>query len=359
LRTNGPQSRLLRILSKTSVAQRLKQITLSAVPSWLGPRVATASRFQHSIAVGKLSLLVSGGNNHDRLLLTAAAVLHDVGDGPFPHISDQSMKELLGFTHEGALRFAFEHSSTKDGLILDKFGLDLNEVCSVLEGHHRLSPLLYGFPDLDNADNIYRFMMTIPGKPLGEASYRPSEIAYSMSLDSENQNIPNNLKKMWAADFNKTYSYVWNNEPNMVCWTMLGRALRILKEELSPSFFRLTNRTAYRFMQLKLPHWADGLSKDGYMISIDRKFAELRGDARRLMSPSNLAQVENEVCEKAGLEDWMLGLTVDQPLLGEKPDHWRVYLVLYKDNKAAKTLVEEMLSSLKPFQHSNSECQIR
>jgi hypothetical protein len=339
----------LQDLSKTFLVQRLKHITLSAVPSWLRPRVATASRFQHSLAVGKLSLLVSGGTSHDRLLLTAASALHDVGDGPFPHISDQSMKEILGFTHEGAVRFAFEHSPAQDRQILDTYGLDLNEVCSVLDSRHRLSPLLYGFPDLDNADNIYRFMMTIPGKPLGEASYLPSEIASSMSLDSENQNVPNGLRKRWATDFGKVYSYVWNDSQNMVCWTMLGRALRILKEELSPSFFRLTNREAYKFMRLKLPRWADGLSKGGYTISIDKKFAEFRGDARRLTHPLNLAQVEKEVCEQAGLEDWMLGLTVDQPLLRERPDHWRIYLVLYKDNETAKTLVEEMISSSEPF----------
>jgi hypothetical protein len=300
---------------------------------------------------------VSGGNEDNRLLLTAASALHDVGDGPFPHISDQSMKELLGFSHEGAVRFAFEHSSIEDRRILEKYGLNLNEICSVLENHHRLSPLLYGFPDLDNADNIYRFMTTIPRKPLGEASYSPSEIASSMSLDSENRSIPNDLKKRWAADFEKVYSYVWNDRYNMVCWTMLGRALRILKDELSPSFFRLTNKEAYTFMWLKLPRWADGLSKGEYSIFVDRKFAELKGDAQRLTHPSNLAQVEKKLCNEAGLEDWMLGLTVDQPLLGEKPDYWRVYLVLYKNSETAKTLVEKMLLDSKPFQQSNPKYQ--
>ena len=356
METHSMQSSLLQDLSETFVVQRLKHITLSAVPGWLGPCVARASRFQHSLAVGRLSFLVSGGTRNDRLLLTAASVLHDIGDGPFPHISDQSMKEHLGFTHDGAVRFAFEHSPAKDPQVLDKYGVDLSEVCSVLEGHHRLSPLLYGFPDLDNADNVYRFMSSIPGKPLGEPSYFPSEVASSMSLDRENQNVPDSLRKRWAADFEKVYSYVWNDKHNMVCWTMLGRALRILKEELTPSFFRLTNREAYKFMQHKLPRWADGLTKGEYVIAFDRKFAELKRDARRLTHPSNLSQVEKELCEETGLEDWMLGLTVDQPLLREKPDHWRVYLVLYKDNETAKKLVNEMLSSSEPFPESNLEC---
>ncbi len=350
------QEPLLNNLSKTCLVQRLKHITLSAVPSWLGPIVARASRFQHSLAVGKLSFFVSGGSYYDRLLLTAAAVLHDVGNGPFPHISDQLMRELLGFTHERALHFAFESSSSEDKQILERHGLDLDEICSVLEGRHHLSPLLNGFPDLDNLDNVYRFIASIPGKPLGEPSYIPSEIASLMSLDCESQRLPDSLRKRWAADFKKVYSYVWNYRHNMVCWTMLGRALRILKSELTPIFFRLTNREAYQFMQNRLPHLAEGLSKGKYKIYLDRKFIDLRGDAEKLKQPSKLAQVEEELCKEAHLEDWMLGLTVDQPLLKEKPEHWRVYLVLNKNNETVKMLVKEMLSNSKPFAESKIKC---
>lgn len=353
------QQKLLQDLSRTRLVRRLKHISLSSVPGWLGPRVATASRYQHSMAVGNLSFLVSGGNEHDRLLLTAVAALHDVGNGPFPHISDQPMKELLGFTHEQAIRFAFMHSPVGDSQVLEGYGLGLAEVSSVLEKHHRLSPFFYGFPDLDNADNIYRFMTTIPGKPIGEASYRPAEIAANMSLDSNRQNIPLDLQKRWASDFEKVYSYVWNDKPNMVCWTMLGRALRILKERLTPSFFRLTNREAYRFMRSKLPQWADGLRKGEYRIAMDRKFAELKGDARRLKYQLNLAQAEKELCNESGLEGWMLGLTVDQPMLREKPDHWRLYLVLYKDSETATALVEEMLSVSEPFLQSNPKKPVK
>ncbi|MBS7614197.1 HD domain-containing protein [Candidatus Bathyarchaeota archaeon] len=349
METHTLQSALLRDLSKASLVQRLKHITLSAVPAWLGPRVATASRFQHSIAVGRLSLLVSGGTRYERLLLTAVSVLHDVGDGPFPHISDPSMKEHLGFTHENAVRFAFDSSLKEDKQILDKYGLDLDEVCSVLAGSHRLSKFFYGFPDLDNADNIYRFISSIPGKPLKEPSYLPSEIASSFSLNCETQNIDSGLKKKWAADFEKVYSYVWNDKHNMVCWTMLGRALRILSEELTPGFFRLTNREAYRLICEKLPQWAKGLRQGKYKIALDKKFVELKGDARKLACPSNLSSVEKEFCKEAGLEDWMLGLTVDQPLMKDKPDHWRVYLVLYDNSEAAVNLVNDMLSSSEPL----------
>ncbi|MFB0504855.1 MAG: HD domain-containing protein [Candidatus Bathyarchaeia archaeon] len=324
--------------------QRLKHINLSAVPSWLGAQVSTASRYVHSIGVGKLSLLVSDGTEHDQLLLTAAASLHDVGAGPFPHISDEPMKEMLGFTHEGAVRFAFESSPVRDSLVLDEYGIDVMEVSSILDGRHRLSPLLRGFPDLDNADNIRRFMMTIPGRPLGVASYRPSEIAACMSLGLGEQAFPEDLRMRWLRDYEKVYSYVWNDGLNMVCWTMLGRALRILKGDLTPGFFRMTNREAFQLIRLRLPGLAKGLGKKEFGILLDREYNELSGEARRLSEPSNLGRIEDMLCRETGLEKWSLGLTVDKPSITEESDHWRVYLVSHKGNDEPVALLEDMLS---------------
>jgi hypothetical protein len=335
---------LLRNLSRTWVMQRLKQINLSAVPSWLGAQVSTASRFEHSVGVGKLSLLVSDGTEHDQLLLTAAAALHDVGAGPFPHISDELMEEMLGFKHEGAVRFAFESSPVRDSLVLDEYGVDVMEVSSILDGRHRLSPLLRGFPDLDNADNIRRFMMTIPGRPLGLASYRPSEIAACMSLELEEQEIPGDLLMRWRGDYEKVYSYVWNDRLNMVCWTMLGRALRILREDFTPGFFRMTNREAFQLIRLRLPELAKGLRRKEFRILVDREYNELGGEARRLSEPSNLGEIEEMLCKETGLENWSLGLTVDRPSITEESDHWRVYLVSFRGNDESVALLEDILS---------------
>jgi len=340
---------LLKDLSKTWVVQRLRQIELSAVPGWIGSNVATASRYQHSLSVGEISLLVSDGDEDEQLLLTAAAVLHDVGDGPFPHLSDHIMNETLGFSHEGAVKFAFENSPLKDSQVLENYGLNLDEIASIIEGKHRLSRFLHGFPDLDNADNIYRFITSIPGRPLGEPSYHPSEIARSMSLEDEDQALPEELKKRWAKDFRKVYSYLWDDRLNMIGWTMLGRALRLLKDELTPKFFRLTNKEAFHLIKLKIPGLAEGLERREYKIVFDRKYVEFKDEARKLSDPASISKIEEMLCKESGLEEWSLGLTVDQPLLGEKPDYWRVYLVSCKGNEKPKVLLENILSSSRLF----------
>jgi len=335
---------LLQRLSKTRVVQRLKHIDLSVVPVWLCPRVSTASRYQHSLNVGRLSLLITDGAEHDRLLLTAAGTLHDVGNGPFPHISDQLMEEMLGYSHEGAVRFAFENSPARDSAVLDEYGLDLDEVGAIVNGRHRLSPLVNGQLDLDNADNVHQFITTMPGKLLGEPSYRPEEIAAAMSLQVGDAEISEDLRTRWLRDHETVYRHVWEDRLNMIGWTMLGRAMRIMEEELTPSFFRMTNKEAFQLIESSLPNLASSLGKREYKITLDKKYLQLKGEAQKLSDPRNLWKIEDELCRETGLETWSLGLTVDRPVIGEEADHWRVYLVVHKGIEAPKSFIEDMLS---------------
>jgi len=352
---NAQRKNLIRALSETWVVQRLKQIELSAVPGWIGSKVATASRYQHSLNVGELSLLVSGGDKFEQLLLTAAAVLHDVGAGPFPHLSDQVMREILGFSHEGAIEFAFENSPLKDSKVLENFGLDLAEIASIVEGKHHLSRFLHGFPDLDNADNIYRFIISIPGRPLGDPSYNPFEIASIMSLNDDELKLPRDLSERWMRDFRRTYSYLWDDRLNMIGWTMLGRALRLLMDDLAPEFFRLSNKEAFQLIKLKIPRLAEGLERREFQIIFDQKYIELRGEARKLSDANSIRKIEEMLCKESHLEEWSLGLTVDQPLLSEKPDYWRIYLVSHKGNEEPKSLLEEILSDSVPLSSSSQK----
>jgi HD superfamily phosphohydrolase len=294
------------------------------------------------------------------MLLTASGVLHDVGNGPFPHISDQLMKEMLGFPHEEAVSFAFQNSPTRDSAVLTKYDLDVNEISSILEGTHHLSPFFSGFPDLDNADNVYRFLMTIPGKPLGNASYRPSELAAAMSLESREQRIPVDLLERWRSDRAKVYSHLWDDRLNMIGWTMLGRALRILQEDLTPHFFRMSNREAFRLIRLYLPELAEGLQTRKFRILIDRNFVRFRGEAQKLSDPPNLRRLEADLCEAMGLEEWCFGVTVDKPsttetkgTTGEKSDPWRIYLVSHQDHDEPKTFLENVLLTSEPYREGS------
>jgi HD superfamily phosphohydrolase len=358
--TRTESQRLIRDLSRTWVLQRLKHISVSAVPRWIGPNVATATRYEHSLGVGELSLLVSGGKKHDKLLLTAIATLHDIGNGPFPHISDPFMKEILGFTHERAMKYAFDNSPLKDYRVLNKYKLDINDLTSVLDDNTNLASMIKGFPDLDNADNIFRFITTIPHRPIGEAKYNPKDIGAAFNIENKNQDIPDEIYRLWLKDYERVYSYLWNDSSNMIGWTMLGRALRILKSDLTPSFFRMTNKQAFNLFQLKLPELVNRLLVGKYRLVFNKKFFKLKGEALKLTFQSNILEVENMLCEKTGLKKWELGLTVDQPqartIFDPIPEHWRIYLVSCKKTKKIKNVLEKILECSKPlFEYSDKD----
>jgi hypothetical protein len=146
----------------------------------------------------------------------------------------------------------------------------------------------------------------------------------------------------------------------MVGWTMLGRALRILQEDLTPHFFRLSNREAFHLIRLNLPKLVEGLQTGKFRILIDRQYVRFRGEARKLSDPTNLRRLEAVLCEAMELEEWCIGVTVDKPSItetkgsaGEKCDPWRIYLVSYQDNDAPKTFLEDVLSTSKPYREGS------
>jgi hypothetical protein len=170
-----------------------------------------------------------------------------------------------------------------------------------------------------------------------------------MSLEAEENKMQEDLQKRWSTDREKLYRYLWNDSLNMIGWTMLERVMRILMEELTPRFFLMTNREAFNLIRLRLPKLANGLERKEFKILLDKRYSVLAGEARKFSNSTSLKKIEDELCRETDLEEWSIGLTVDQPLIREKTDHWRVYLVAHKDNEKPRILLEDMLSSSIPF----------
>ena len=129
---------------------------------------------------------------------------------------------------------------------------------------------------------------------------------------------------------------------------MLGRALRLLRDELNPDFFRLTNKEAYFLIKAKIPRLVDGLERREFRIIFDRKYAELRGEARKILDLSGLCELEQMLSRELNLEEWMVGLSAVHTMPGEESSYWRVYLVSYRGNNKPKKVLEDILSNSTP-----------
>ena len=113
--------------------QRLRRLRQLAGAEYVYPG-ANHTRFEHSVGVMYLAgKVVENPNIGQRInedeaeMVRIAALLHDVGHGPFSHVFEHLLdKELGGKTHEDMTRWIIATSELKD--ILNKAGYDPEEI---------------------------------------------------------------------------------------------------------------------------------------------------------------------------------------------------------------------------------------
>ena len=136
------------------------------------------SRFEHSLGVAHLVQRFTRETefpSEELDLLSAAAILHDIGHPPYSHTLEYLMIEYLGKNHaelacdmvQGELSVSAEEElKTLRSLhvrtaaeVLEKHGIDAREVASLLIGKHRrpyLGQLIQSEVDLDQMDFLMR-----------------------------------------------------------------------------------------------------------------------------------------------------------------------------------------------------------
>ena len=144
---------ILPILDAPAI-QRLRYIRQLGF-SYLVYPGANHTRFEHSVGTMHLAGVASrqfGLSDEDRRLVMIAALLHDVGHGPFSHASEPLMEARLGRTHDDIAGIA----EAQFGALLEPLGINPSEVCAIVKGTHRLSGIIHGDLDVDRMDYLLR-----------------------------------------------------------------------------------------------------------------------------------------------------------------------------------------------------------
>ncbi|MCK4429043.1 MAG: HD domain-containing protein [Candidatus Aenigmarchaeota archaeon] len=243
--------------------QRLKDISLSAVPSVYLPIKKMSDRFEHSLGVAHLAKISC---ENEKLkdyadAMIVASIFHDVGSSPFSHLSEIFQKEIFGKNHEEYAHFILKECDDE----LKKLGLDYREIGDLIEGKG-IGVILNGGDsmDLDNLDNSLRY-----GRYAGvirELPYSPEYLAKHLSLILNNlENSPETIKQIEKYNYARKKVYVESvySDANWSKAGMLIRAINFayLNGELSENYFRFTDTEAINFLSTKCNNTTKELMK--------------------------------------------------------------------------------------------------
>lgn len=131
--------------------QRLRRIKQLGLISLIYPG-ATHTRFEHSVGTMNLGFKLStelGLPDDDVELIRASALLHDIGHGPFSHVSEG----VLSVPHEELTKYVVTKTSMCD-LLEEKF--DVNKIVEIVNGKGYLGPIVSGELDVDRMDYLLR-----------------------------------------------------------------------------------------------------------------------------------------------------------------------------------------------------------
>lgn len=230
---HGPSDDLSWDLYQTEALARLRDISLSSLPTRFAPHGSAASRFSHSVGVGYLARLLVD-NNPDlepwRERLISAALCHDIGSPPFSHISEIFMFQDLGQTHEertGALLAAGGEIAT----LLEYYQVNAEEVLELILGQGSYGRLIAGSIDLDNIDNSLHLLTSIEAG--GGRSYDPRRLIKAFVIDGEKIALNSDYADQligWDSVRRRLYDLL-QREEQLSSSTMLYRALEFACDE--------------------------------------------------------------------------------------------------------------------------------
>jgi len=142
-------------LVDTPAVQRLRHIKQLSTVRLVYPS-ASHTRFEHSLGVYHLAreaLRFLGVDGDRAEHVRAAALLHDVGHGPYGHQTEDVIRRHTGRDHDDIDELLYE---TELAGVLESHGLDPGRVASLVAGEGELGQLVSGELDVDRMDYLVR-----------------------------------------------------------------------------------------------------------------------------------------------------------------------------------------------------------
>jgi len=242
LRTNDDEGRLLIRLIDTPEFQRLRRIKQLGLGLYTY-QGAEHSRFTHSLGALHLMtrILDQLTDRHnidaaDRVAARGAALLHDVGHGPFSH----AMENILGVHHEQMTMRTVLSDETELGRLLHSYSRELPpRIASIIEGTFKpaaLAQLVSSQLDVDRMDYLLRDSLMTGAK---YGLYDLEWIINALQIDEERDRIYVAARGVFAVEeylqaryymFRQVYFHRTLRSAEAVLRSALQRALDLVEK---------------------------------------------------------------------------------------------------------------------------------
>lgn len=117
---------------------------------------ANHTRFEHSLGAMHLASLLCRHLDFDKAetrTICCAALLHDIGHGPYSHASERLMQEYTQFSHDDIREQLNQPALAAQ---LEKNAVSPDEVATLISGSHRYAGIIHGDLDVDRMDYLLR-----------------------------------------------------------------------------------------------------------------------------------------------------------------------------------------------------------
>ena len=241
LKADDAEGKLLVRLIDTAEFQRMRRIRQLGL-AYFAYQSAEHSRFTHSLGALHLAtrILAKLGlkyqiSDRSRIAVRVAALLHDIGHGPFSHV----IETILDFHHEDFTIEAILSSETEVGSVLRDYSDELSEdAANIIRGDFRpsaLAQLVSSQLDIDRMDYLLRDSLMTGAK---YGVYDLEWIIKSLEIDEENDRLYVANRGLYAVEgylqaryymFRQVYFHRTLRSAETILRSILRRAMSIFQ----------------------------------------------------------------------------------------------------------------------------------